>query len=347
MDRALQAAGWHEFPADRGEIDRMDTAKPISAETSVATFRDYVDLLRPPQWVKNVVVFAGPAAGLKLFSVEAFGQAFLAFVAFCLAASATYAVNDVVDREADARHPTKRNRAVARGAIKPGVAATIGTVLILIALALTVLWLNRSVTVVVALYFVMTLTYSLALKRVIIVDVILIAAGFVLRSWGGSLAVDVATSEWLVACVFTLCLFMGFGKRRCELVMLADLTEAKRHRRTLIHYTPDLLNHLITVSAGIAVVTFLLYTMDAARSPAPFHKEHLFFTLPVVIYGVFRYAMVTELGVYSGPTDIVLKDRPFLAAVLIWAAAALIIAYQEQILGPAGLEGLFRGVGAS
>ena len=193
----------------------------------------------------------------------------------------------------------------------------------------------------------MTLAYSLALKRAIIVDVIVIASGFVLRAWGGSLAVDVATSEWLVACMFTLCLFMGFGKRRCELVMISNLEEAKQHRRTLIHYTPDLLNHLITVSAGIAVVTFLLYTMDSTGIPAPFHKEHLFYTLPVVVYGVFRYAMVTELGLYSGPTDIVLKDKPFVAAVLVWAVAALVIAYQERLFGPEGLVELLRGMGAS
>ena len=346
MLRTTEASGRRvQTPPHRGS-DMAETAKPISSATAVTT-GDYVDLLRPSQWVKNVVVFAGPAAGLKLFSVESAPQAVLTFIAFSLAASATYAVNDVVDREADARHPTKRHRPVARGAIRPGVAVTISGVLIVLALALTTLALNRAVTVVVALYFAMTLAYSFALKRAIIVDVIVIASGFVLRAWGGSLAVGVPTSEWLVACMFTLCLFMGFGKRRCELAMLSNMQEAKAHRRTLIHYTPDLLNHLITVSAGIAVVTFLLYTMDTTRIPTPFHKEQLFFTLPVVVYGIFRYAMVTELGVYSGPTEIVLKDKPFLAAVLVWAAAALVVAYQGELFGPEGLVGLFRGMGAS
>ena len=122
--------------------------------------------------------------------------------------------------------------------------------------------------------------------------------------------------------------------------MIGNAEEAGEHRRTLIRYTPDLLNHLITVSAGIAVMTFLIYTMDTTHSPAPFHKEQLFFTLPVVVYGIFRFAMVSELGLYSGPTEIVLKDPGLRAAVVIWALAALLIAYQEALLGPGGLQAL-------
>ena len=185
----------------------------------------------------------------------------------------------------------------------------------------------------------------MAIRKLVDAGVIVIASGFVLRAWGGSLAVGVATSEWLVACMFTLCLFMGFGKRRCEVAMIGNSAEAGQHRRTLIEYTPDLLNHLITVSAGIAVMTFLLYTMDTMHIPAPFQKQHLFYTLPLVVYGIFRFAMLTELGVYSGPTEIVLKDRAFLAAVFLWAIAALVIVYQERLFGPGGLDSLFSGMG--
>ena len=199
-----------------------------------------------------------------------------------------------------------------------------------------------AVTVVVTAYFVMTVAYSLTLKRRVILDVIVIATGFVLRAWAGSLAVGVVTSEWLVVCMFTLCLFMGFGKRRCELTMIGNVDEARQHRRTLVRYTPDLLNHLITVSAGIAVMTFLLYTLDHSRSPAPFPKEHLFYTLPIVVYGIFRFAMLTELGLYSGPTEIVLRDQAMLGTILVWAAAALVIVYQKTLLGPNGFTGMFE-----
>ena len=322
------------------KVKAASEAKRSSGGT-VARLGDYVGLLRPTQWVKNVVVFAGPAAGLKLFVWDSFERAFTAFAAFCLAASATYAINDAIDRKADASHPIKRDRPVARGAIAPSTAVVVGIVLIVVAVGLTTVALNPKVTAVVTTYFLMTLAYSAALKSRMILDVITIATGFVLRAWAGSLAVGVVTSDWLVACMFTLCLFIGFGKRRCELVMIGNRGDAEQHRRTLVCYTPELLNHLITVSAGIAVMTFLLYTMDTVGGSSAIHRDDLFYTLPIVVYGIFRYAMVTELGLYTGPTEIVLRDKPLLAAILVWALVALVVVYQGQLLGPAGLRGLF------
>lgn len=303
-----------------------------------ATPRDFVELLRPRDWVKNVIVLAGPAAALKLSQWESCVSAGWAFVAFCLAASAIYAFNDVLDRHVDALHPTKSNRPIARGAITPAAGMILSVSLALAALTVTLVTLNRAVTIVVALYLALTVAYTLALKQRVILDVILIAVGFVLRAWAGSLAVGVPASEWLVACVFTLCLFMGFGKRRCEVAMLGNSDDAGAHRSTLVRYTPQLLTHLITVSAGIAVITFLLYTLDTSGHPTPFQKQHLFYTLPIVVYGVFRFAMLTELGRYSGPTDIVLRDRAMLTAIILWLGAALLIAYQVPLLGEGGLE---------
>ena len=321
----------------------MNTRERETADppTTVSRSTDLIELLRPTHWIKNVVVFAAPAAGLKLSSPTALGQTLLAFVAFCLASSSVYAINDAVDREADAKHPTKRHRPVARGAIRPLTAVLVAAVLIAVALLTTALLLNRGVTTVLAVYFGLTLAYTLALKRRVILDVIVVALGFVLRAWAGALAVGVPASDWLMACVFTLCLFMGFGKRRCEVVMLGNEEDARQHRRTLVRYTPDLLTHLITVSAGIAVITFLLYTLDTAGHPSPFHKEHLFFTLPIVVYGIFRFAMVTELGLYSGPTEIVFRDRALMVAIIVWAACALVIAYQVPLFGPEGLTRFF------
>ncbi|MHC5111254.1 MAG: decaprenyl-phosphate phosphoribosyltransferase [Planctomycetota bacterium] len=319
----------------------MESTRPADGSTSVR-FGDYVDLFRPAQWIKNVVIFAGPAAGLRLFSVDGFYRSLIAFCSFCLVASATYAINDCLDREADMKHPTKRHRPIARGVIAPGTAIVIGILLFLVGVAIAALMVNPSVALVATIYFVLTVAYSLGLKRRVILDVIVIATGFVLRAWAGSLSVGVATSEWLIACIFTLCLFMGFGKRRCELVMMNNVEEAGRHRHTLLRYTPDLLNHLITVSAGIAIMTFLLYTLDAT-STSVIHKEQLFFTLPIVIYGIFRYAMLSELGQYSGPTEIVLKDKAMLVTILAWAVAALVIVYQVPLLGE---EGLTRWIGA-
>ncbi len=313
-----------------------------SAPATAATLRDWLGLLRPAQWVKNVVVLAGPAAGLKLFDAGLFPRAALAFLGFCLMASATYCINDTLDREADAGHPTKKTRPVARGAIRPATALSAGGALFVVASLLSGLVLGPQVTVVLVLYFAMTLAYSLALKERVILDVIILALGFVLRAWAGSLAVGVVTSEWMIACVFTLCLFMGFGKRRCEIASIGNRADAGQFRSTLLRYTPDLLNHLITVSAGIAVLTFLLYTLDTSGH-APFHKQHLFFTLPIVVYGIFRFAMLTETGRYTGPTEIVLKDPALLATIILWAALALGIAYQSVLFGPGGIEARLGG----
>jgi len=307
-----------------------------------ATARDFIELIRPEQWVKNVIVFAGPAAGLAFTTMRSLPNVLLTFVIFCLAASAGYAFNDILDRRADSNHPTKRTRPIASGRVSVGAAMITAVCLAGAAILVSLLWLPRGVTTVLLIYMAMVTVYTLSLKRRVILDVIVIAIGFVLRAFAGALAVGVPTSEWLIACVFTLCLFMGFGKRRCEITMIGDTEELGEYRRTLVRYTPDLLNHLITVSAGIAVITFLLYTLDA-KHPSPLRKEQLFYTLPLVVYGIFRFAMLTELGRYTGPTEIVLKDRALLWTIIFWTACAMVVAYQNVFFGPEGLRGLFGG----
>ena len=309
----------------------MDSASE-NVSSPVGRPGDFVELLRPTQWVKNVVVFAGPAAGMKLFDPQSFAAAVFAFFSFCLAASATYAINDAMDRKADARHPTKKLRPVARGAISPAAAIVFSATLISAALAVAWLLVNPSVAWIVVMYFALTLSYSLALKHRVLLDVIIIATGFVLRTWAGAAAVEVEISQWLIACMFTLCLFLGFGKRRCEIAMLANTEQAALHRKILLRYTPVLLNHLISVSAGIAIITYLLYTMDmGTASEPPFDKHHMFYTLPIVVYGVFRYAMLTETGLYTGPTMIILKDVGMRMSIGLWAVVVMGIVYMDAI----------------
>ncbi len=333
MLKAAEISGTAREPAS-------NAALPID-ERQAAGLADYLHLIRPQQWVKNIVVFAGPAAGLKLFTTHGLTRTLITFAAFCLAASAGYIINDILDRQADQSHPTKRFRPIAAGRIPVAGAGGLAAILWVLAITVSSLLLPKPATLVLCMYILLSLGYSTFLKERVILDVILIAMGFVLRAMAGALAVDVPASEWLIACVFTLCLFMGFGKRRCEIAMIGDAAEIKQHRRTLVRYTPDLLNHLITVSAGIAVITFLLYTLDTGGAhPSTFPKQHLFYTLPLVIYGVFRFAMLTELGLYTGPTEIVLKDKAMLAAIILWTICALLIAYQAIIFGPAGLPEL-------
>ncbi len=185
-----------------------DNAKPAAS----FAIGDLVSLLRPHQWVKNIIIFAGPAASLKLSSPQSLYHAMLAFVSFCLAASSIYAINDAIDRNADALHPTKRFRPIARGAISPATAYALAAVLISTALLIATTFLNGTVTAILGTYFVLMMAYSLALKNQALLDVIILATGFVLRAWAGAASVDVVASQWLIGCVFTLCLFFGFGK---------------------------------------------------------------------------------------------------------------------------------------
>jgi len=276
--------------------------------------------MRPRQWVKNLVVLAGPAFGLKLLDP----LAWVALGTFCLAAGACYTINDVLDRDADRNHPNKSNRPVASGAVSP-TSALFFAGLLVIAAAAAAQWLPRNVALIVVAYFVLILAYSLALKKRPILDVIIIATGFVLRAVGGAEAVGVFVSPWLIVCTFTLCMFLGFGKRRCELATFDTAEEARAHRSTLVRYTPELLNHLTSVSAGIAIMTFLIYTLDHnPHIPQPrFAKEQLLYTLPLVAYALFRCAMLIGTGKYSGPTEIVLKDKALILTGLLWVAAVV------------------------
>jgi len=298
-------------------------------------------LMRPRQWIKNLVVLAGPALGQKLDVASAIDTG-LIFVAFCLASSAAYVVNDLLDREADALHPDKRHRPLASGAVSPGAAVVLAVVLVAGAVCLAWLLLPVTCTVVLAGYFVLILAYSLALKQVLILDVVAIAIGFVLRAAAGAAAVEVIVSQWLLVCTFTLCLFLGFGKRRAELASFEDGGRASEHRRTLSAYTPELLNHFISVSAGIAVVTFLLYTMDRAPGTAPpFHKWHLLYSVPLVVYGIFRYAALVTRAGKDDPAEIILRDRPLLATIGAWSLFVALVIWEEQWLRVLGLERFF------
>ncbi|MEE9294504.1 MAG: decaprenyl-phosphate phosphoribosyltransferase [Phycisphaerae bacterium] len=288
----------------------------------------YLILMRPKQWIKNLAVLVGPAFALT-FDAMAMMRTGVVFAAFCLVSSASYAVNDVLDREADARHPIKKHRPLASGAISPLGALVWAIALLAAGVVLCARLLPSTCVIIILGYFVMILAYSLALKRRMILDVILIAVGFVLRATAGADAVGAFVSPWLIVCTFTLCMFMGFGKRRCEIAQFDSLEEAGRHRNTLLRYTPELLNNLISVSAGITIVTFLLYTMDK-DTPSTFPKEHLMFTLPLVVYGVFRYSMLVQSGKMHGPMDIVLRDRPFQGTVVVWALMAAAIMFEDK-----------------
>lgn len=290
------------------------------------TLRAAILLTRPAQWVKNVFVFGALVFGSQRDNPTAILLACAAFAVFCLLSGAVYAVNDVLDYRDDARHPTKKNRPVASGALSPAAALIVALVLA-VAGGAVAHHMTRAFFATAMAYVGLNLFYSLWGKKRVLLDVILIAIGFVLRALAGGEAIGVEVSAWLVICTFTLCLFLGFGKRRCEQAVIGDPDRAQLHRATLAGYTPDLLNQLLAVTGGLAVITFLLYTLDPATEP-----NSMVFTTPLVFYAIFRYAMVIERGVLTGPTDVLIRDRPFLLTAVAWVLVVLLLVFQGDLI---------------
>ena len=277
--------------------------------------------MRPAQWLKNGVVFAGLIFGGKLLQPAAVANAALAALAFCLLSSGFYLVNDVRDRDADRLHPVKRLRPVPAGELAPRTAVLLGVILVLVAMAASAL-LSWSLLLVFVAYAGLMTGYNLGLKEIAILDVFAIAAGFVLRAVGGAIAVDVSISPWLLVCTMLLALLIGFGKRRHELVALDN---AKGHRRNLSVYNQQMLDQSVAVTAAGTLIAYAVYTFDSES--AQYHHR-MMLTIPIVAYAVFRYLFLLYLGGQGGaPEAMLLTDRPLLASVAAWAAVSAFLFY--------------------
>ena len=295
-----------------------------------ARLRDLVALARPSHWIKNAVVILPILFGRRLADVGAWGRIGLAFAAFCLVSSAMYVVNDIRDRRADRLHPTKRGRPLAAGTVTVGVAIAAAAVLAVAGVILSAA-LGKLVLVLIIAYAGMHLAYSYGLKNRAIVDAIIIALGFVLRAAGGALAIRVAISPWLFSCTFTTCLFMGFCKRWSELQAMAGRDDARDHRATLGCYSPEFLATLITLSGAIAIIAFLAYAASA-QTVARFGTDYLVYTLPLMVYAISRFMMLSIRATYADPTDLILHDRPFQLAAIAWLLATGGIIYYGPVL---------------
>lgn len=285
-----------------------------------------IALLRPAQWIKNVFVFVALVFGARRDDPEAILLSVSAFGIFCLLSGSVYAFNDLRDYREDALHPTKRRRPVASGALSPATAGGIAVLCAVVGMAWAIT-LPNGFAITAGCYLALNFVYSVWGKYQVLLDVILIAVGFVLRALAGAQAINVEVSAWMIICTFTLCLFLGFGKRRCELAVLETSEKASAHRATLARYNPGLLTQLLATSGGIAVTTFLLYTLDPSTT---FHS--LVFTTPLVFYAIFRYAVVIEMGERTGPSDILVKDKPFLWTAIAWTIMTLaLVLYGPKI----------------
>ncbi len=279
--------------------------------------------LRPHQWLKNLVVLAALVFSKHLFEADAAAQAALACAVFCALAGAVYLVNDLADLERDRLHPAKRTRPLASGELPPGLARAAAALLFVGALAAS--WTLGPPFVLCALaYPALGVAYSLALKHVVILDVLAVALGFVLRAVAGAVAIGVHFSPWLLVCTLLLALFLALAKRRHELVTLED---AAAHRQILAEYSPYLLDQMIAVVTASCLTAYAFYTL-APETVEKYRTERLALTIPFVIYGIFRYLyLVHHRGEGGSPGDVLLTDRPLLVAVALCAAAMVLIVY--------------------
>ncbi|MEM8961074.1 MAG: decaprenyl-phosphate phosphoribosyltransferase [Acidobacteriota bacterium] len=271
--------------------------------------------LRPLQWVKNTFVLAPVVFAQQLGDPDAVVAALIAFIVFCGAASTVYLVNDLRDREEDRRHPLKCKRPIASGALSVRTAWIAAVVLGVLSLA-GAATLGVGFTVWLAVYLIINLLYASWLKRVVILDVMAVSAGYVIRVQAGAVAVGVELSSWLLLCTIFLALFLIFSKRRHELVLLGDAAE--QQRAVLSHYSPAFLDQMINVVTASTVVAYALYAVDDANV-ARFGGDRLVWTVPLVLFGIFRYLyLIYQDHQPRNPTEAVLRDLPSVLNVLLW-----------------------------
>jgi 4-hydroxybenzoate polyprenyltransferase len=278
--------------------------------------------LRPLQWTKNLLVFAALLFARDTFHVEPLVQSILAFVAFCAVSSSVYLINDVRDRQQDQLHPIKRLRPVATGELSQRAALQLSAVLALGGL-LTGLLVRPELLLVLAVYLAVMAGYNLGLKQVVVLDVMLIALGFVLRAAGGAVAIDVPISPWLYICTLVVSLLIGFGKRRHELLALEG--GAAHHRQSLDAYSVTLLDQCIAVSAAATVLAYSVYTFQSASLP---DNHAMMLTIPIVVYAVFRYLYLLYVRRSGGSPEVLLvTDRPLQLSVIAWVLSSAAILY--------------------
>lgn len=283
--------------------------------------------LRPHQWTKNLVVFAALAFSKHLFDGELFLRAALAFAVFCALSGAVYLVNDVTDLERDRLHPLKKLRPLPAGRLGVG-AAQIAAVLIAATALAGAFALSASLGVLGATYLVLNLAYTFKLKEVVIVDVLAVSLGFVIRAVAGAVVISVSFSTWLLMCTILLALFLALAKRRHEVVSLSGA--AADHRRSLAEYSTHLLDQMIGVVTASCLMSYALYT-TADETIARFATDRLIWTLPFVLYGIFRYLYLVHTREQGGsPTDVLLTDRPLLVNLALWAMSVVAIVYSAH-----------------
>lgn len=278
-------------------------------------------LLRPKQWTKNLLLFAGLIFSGNLFQLDLLWESLLAFASFCLLSSCAYIINDMADINEDRQHPRKQHRPLAAGRV--GMKQAAAVLMLLLVLALALAWsVNLPFLGLGVAFLFLCLTYSVWLKKMVILDVFAIALGFLLRAVAGGVAIDVDISPWFLVCTLLLSLFLALTKRRQEALNLENNGVA--HREVLEHYPVQYLDQLISIVTAATILAYSLYTFTASQSP------FFMLTIPFVIYGIFRYLyLVHKKKLGENPEEILLYDRPLQLNILLWIVLSVIILYLE------------------
>ncbi|UCD20386.1 MAG: decaprenyl-phosphate phosphoribosyltransferase [candidate division WOR-3 bacterium] len=284
--------------------------------------KGYLQLLRPRQWMKNVFIFAGLIFSRNFFEPESVEASIYAFIVFSFLSSSGYIFNDILDYREDAAHPLKAKRPIAAGKVGRRSAAALA--LLLAVLSFAAAWtLDHNFFFVCLTYSVLMVLYSIVVKRVVILDVFAVAFGYVLRAIAGAVVIGVDISSWLLLCTLLIALFLAVSKRRTEMVLLGD--DAAKHRKILAKYSLPLLSQMIGIVTASCIVAYCLYTL-APETLAKFGTKNLIYTVPFVIYGLFRYLYVTYQKVQTDiPERVLFSDRPLQVCLVAWIVSCVMI----------------------
>ena len=280
--------------------------------------------MRPEQWIKNFFVFTALLFSKNLHNPLKGIEAIIGFTIFCMITGCAYMINDLVDLEKDKLHPVKSRRPLASGKLKKDTAVKI-VVLVCLTSLFFAFYMNVLFGIIVLAYFLLNIGYSIYLKNIVIIDVVSIAAGFVLRVLGGAVIISVVASQWLILCTILLSLFLGFSKRRHELILLED--SATSHRKVLEHYSPYFLDQMIAVVTASTLICYALYTMSK-DTVEKLGTSKLIYTIPFVLYGIFRYLYLVHQKEKGGsPTEIMFTDKPMIINICLWVISSVVFIY--------------------
>lgn len=304
----------------------MHSIESQASRHSMIRLKALIKLMRPTQWVKNAFVFMPLIFGARLLHLDELSHVVGMFVAFCLASSATYILNDYVDIEQDRVHPLKKHRPLASGVIKPPTALTLMTVLLAAAFGITAgFHAPASCHLLLGGYLALQVGYSFVIKNIVILDVLSISVGFLLRVLAGTAVVDLSLSSWLVLCTFSVAILLALGKRRHEVVILNH--EAVHHRPVLENYSVRLLDQLLQVATTSTFIFYCLYSVRG-NPDTGLRAEWMMFTIPLVAYGIFRYLyLIYQREEGGSPTALLLTDPPLLICSILWLTTCVAIIY--------------------